>query len=420
MRRRLSSIFAAALLLALSAQVVSADALVADGDGLAPVAGGRLDLGTICHAETTTATVLVAVRATGHPNNRGVFDNGTTVTMTATVLSGTGLSAATATPTIVMDADWRSQPNQTMAAPLAWDIAATPDTLGRYRGRLEFRAEGTNRLGQVVSRVARMNVIGRVVDCTPPVFADVPADLVVEAQAVDGADVTYVPPTANDAVDGAVAVDCDVPSAARLAMGVTTVSCSAADRRGNISTVTFIVTVADTTAPVMDAMPVGAMATADGATGAVVSWAAPTATDLVDGDVAVACDPAAGSVFPVGSTTVTCAATDAAGNATLAAFQVDVAGPPDSNPQPEQPRDEPLPGPQEPEPVLTPREDTLSGGFAPPSSPPAGAAPATSPPAAALPDTSTGIASTPALALGLLLVGLAALSAAAARRGVVV
>ena len=48
---------------------------------------------------------------------------------------------------------------------------------------------------------------------------------------------------------------------------------------------------------------------------AVVTYSA-SATDLVDGPVAVSCSPASGSIFPVGTTTVTCSATDAHGNTT--------------------------------------------------------------------------------------------------------
>jgi LPXTG-motif cell wall-anchored protein len=407
MRHRLSSILAATVLLALSVQAVSADALVADGDGLAPVAGARLDVGTICHAQTTTATVLVAVRATGHPNNKQVFDNGTTVTMTATVLSGPGLSASSAAPTFVMDPAWRSQPNQTMAAPVAWEVAVTPDAVGRYRGRLEFTANGFNRLGQAISRVARMNVIGRVVDCTAPVLANVPADLVIEADATDGADVTYVPPTATDAVDGAVAVDCDVPSSSRLPIGITVVSCMADDRAGNVATAAFSVTVADTTDPVVDGVPLDIAADATDAGGLIVDWVDPTATDAIDGPLPMTCDPLSGSLFPVGLTTVTCTASDAAGNVATASFTVDISAPPAPDPVIEDPADDPagdsVPAPEQSQPNEPINEGVESGEYAPPAAPASTAAPQ-SPNAVELPDTGMTAGGTAALALGLLLV----------------
>ena len=52
---------------------------------------------------------------------------------------------------------------------------------------------------------------------------------------------------------------------------------------------------------------------------AVASFSAPTATDLVDGDVSVSCDHASGSSFPAGDTVVNCSATDEAGNTAQAA-----------------------------------------------------------------------------------------------------
>ncbi|WP_238145303.1 HYR domain-containing protein [Antricoccus suffuscus] len=49
--------------------------------------------------------------------------------------------------------------------------------------------------------------------------------------------------------------------------------------------------------------------TASDANGAVVTFDA-TATDLVSGDVPVSCMPPSGSVFAIGTTTVTCTASD--------------------------------------------------------------------------------------------------------------
>ncbi|HUR49385.1 MAG TPA: HYR domain-containing protein [Acidimicrobiales bacterium] len=52
-----------------------------------------------------------------------------------------------------------------------------------------------------------------------------------------------------------------------------------------------------------------------------------TATDDTDPNPAVSCDPASGSTFPVGTTTVSCAATDSSGNTSRAGFRVHVKGP---------------------------------------------------------------------------------------------
>lgn len=63
--------------------------------------------------------------------------------------------------------------------------------------------------------------------------------------------------------------------------------------------------------------------------GAAVAFSA-TAMDAVDGAVAVSCTPASGSLFPVGTTAVTCSAVDAHGNAATGSFPITVRpfGPP--------------------------------------------------------------------------------------------
>jgi hypothetical protein len=62
---------------------------------------------------------------------------------------------------------------------------------------------------------------------------------------------------------------------------------------------------------------------ATGSTGAVVSYSI-SAADGVDGSVPVDCSPASGSLFPLGTTTVNCSATDLTGNPTGATFLVSV------------------------------------------------------------------------------------------------
>ncbi|NJD01347.1 MAG: HYR domain-containing protein, partial [Ruminiclostridium sp.] len=71
---------------------------------------------------------------------------------------------------------------------------------------------------------------------------------------------------------------------------------------------------ADTTPPVI-AFHKDVTAEATSAAGAIVTFTAPIASDNVDADFAATCDPASGTQFPLGSTTITCNATDAAGNA---------------------------------------------------------------------------------------------------------
>ncbi|MFD9866194.1 HYR domain-containing protein [Streptomyces niveus] len=53
-----------------------------------------------------------------------------------------------------------------------------------------------------------------------------------------------------------------------------------------------------------------------------------TATDAQDGELPVTCDPASGARFPVGTTTVTCSATDSAGNTGTDTAEFEVLEPP--------------------------------------------------------------------------------------------
>jgi hypothetical protein len=82
---------------------------------------------------------------------------------------------------------------------------------------------------------------------------------------------------------------------------------------------------ADTLPPVLT-LPADLSVDAMGPTGAIVSFTA-SAVDAVDGPVPVTCAPASGSLFPIGDTTVTCTASDAAGNTATGSFLVHVNGP---------------------------------------------------------------------------------------------
>lgn len=144
-----------------------------------------------------------------------------------------------------------------------------------------------------------------------------------EATSTNGATVNYTA-TATDDVDGDVSVTCDPASDSTFAIGITTVNCSATDAADNTAAGSFTVTVKDTTAPTISGVPSDITETATGSSGASVTYTAPTATDAVDGDVNVTCEPPSGSTFPLGETTVTCSATDQAGNEASESFKVKI------------------------------------------------------------------------------------------------
>jgi hypothetical protein len=168
-------------------------------------------------------------------------------------------------------------------------------------------------------------------DTTGPNFTNVPNNITQEATGPNGAAVTFTKPTATDLVDGSRTVTCDAASGDTFPLGTTTVHCSASDTRNNSSSASFDVTVRDTTAPAISGMPSNMSLTAASTAGAQATWTAPTATDLVDGNVSVNCtkgDPpvavTSGDTFPVGTTTVTCKATDAHNNTASKSFTITV------------------------------------------------------------------------------------------------
>ena len=140
----------------------------------------------------------------------------------------------------------------------------------------------------------------------------VPADPTVAATGAAGAVVTFSASAVDD-VDGSLVPTCTPPSGSTFALGSTTVTCSANDAAGNTGSASFTVTVVDTTAPVIS-VPADISLPAEGPDGAHATYSA-SAVDLVDGSLLPTCAPASGSLFPVGTTIVTCSVSDAAGNA---------------------------------------------------------------------------------------------------------
>ena len=159
-----------------------------------------------------------------------------------------------------------------------------------------------------------------VADTTPPDIVT-PGDLPVEATSSLGAVVNYAP-TATDLVNGPVTATCVPASGTLCAFGTTLVTVTATDSTGNNSISTFNVTVVDTTPPVIST-PGDLFVDATSSNGAVVTFTT-SAVDMVSGPATTTPSVASGSTFPIGTTSVSVAATDATGNAGTAAFKVTV------------------------------------------------------------------------------------------------
>jgi len=100
----------------------------------------------------------------------------------------------------------------------------------------------------------------------------------------------------------------------------------ARDRVGNredaktAAEATTRIVLGDTTPPTTDPHADVPPVEATGPNGAMVTYVSPATHDAVDGDRTAICSPASGSTLRLGHTTVTCSATDAAGNHAVDSF----------------------------------------------------------------------------------------------------
>jgi HYR domain-containing protein len=200
----------------------------------------------------------------------------------------------------------------------------------RARSVRYSKASGTVfRLGTTVVTISARNRAGVtrstfkviVVDTTAPLFTP-PSNITAEARGPAGATVSYGPLRASDLVDVNVSVSCSPSPGSIFPVGTTTVSCSARDRAGNGTTGSFAVAVLDTTPPRFPVVLADLSVPPTSAAGAAVTFPAIAVSDLVDGNVPFSCSSASGSVFPRGTTTVTCSARDRAGNGATGSFRV--------------------------------------------------------------------------------------------------
>ena len=205
-----------------------------------------------------------------------------------------------------------------VALPVQTGFADTTDMLVEPNGRLvtlSYFDDGTTR-GIVLNGFTS----------GPPdadlAFAPAPPVAIEEAGAW-GTPAAYTPPAAIDG-DGDATVTCTPAPGTLLWPGTTTVTCTAVDQddtAGPVS-ISFPVTVSDTIPPRVN-VPASIVREALGPSGSSVFYDV-NAGDTVDGALVPVCSRASGTVFPLGTTTVTCTATDKAGNTGTASFTVTV------------------------------------------------------------------------------------------------
>jgi hypothetical protein len=180
-----------------------------------------------------------------------------------------------------------------------------------------------------VGNTATSSFTVTVTDTEKPVFSYCPSNIIVgNGLGNCSAIVTWTAPTATDncTATGSLVWTNSHSSGATFLVGTTTVTYTATDAANNTATCSFTVTVNDTEKPVFSYCPSNITVSNDlNACSAVVTWTAPSATDncTLPGSL-VWTNSHPSSTFPVGTTTVTYTAKDAANNIATCSFTVTV------------------------------------------------------------------------------------------------
>ncbi len=312
------------------AGLANADTSRVDGDLATTAFENIVSVGPVGPSATVTVDVAFAVTCAGTSH----VDAGQTVTFSLDSEQHMGDGAVLDVPDAVvgpMPSDWTvdtegcaDTTRTVLSAPVQIKLKA-PSTPGDdYQYDLMFRrslSTGGNNDATAFSRTPpALTILVDVVANTPPVL-HLPADMTVEGDTTGGWTAAYTA-SASDTEDAPDPEPTCTPAVGEvLGLGTTTIACSVVDSGGLGDAGSFDVTVEDTTAPDIASHADVHVTTSD-AGGRAVTFSTPAADDVVDASPSVGCAPASGSVFPVGTTSVTCTATDASGNHASTSFDV--------------------------------------------------------------------------------------------------
>jgi hypothetical protein len=315
---------AAVTVLLLATVAVYADTIPADGDAVTPGNQSIIDLGQASPGQVVTWPVDFTLVCGGL--SHAAIGSTITLAFGSATKPGDGSVAVTSTTIGPVPATWPGasqgcpSPTPKLASNSPSTVSLTMPSTGGTN--LTFTIAWSRTGGGLTSSTA-MSFIVDVVDNTPPVL-HLPGDQLVEATSSAGAAVSWTA-TASDLEDAVPPTPtCAPASGSTFPLGMTTVNCSVTDGGGLTASGSFLVSVEDTSVPTLVGMPADQAMTTGDPSGATLVYTPPTATDLADPSPSVGCDPASGSPIPVGTTTVTCTATDATGNHASASFTVDV------------------------------------------------------------------------------------------------
>ena len=174
-----------------------------------------------------------------------------------------------------------------------------------------------------LAALALASAIGlRAADCVSIICPD---DIITGCQTKNGATVEFKPDAKTDCTT-TIEVACQPPSGTLFPIGTNLVSCAVSDPRGNMARCDFKVIVTNAAPEIQ--CPSDILAECQSPLGALVNYTT-TASAGCDAPVNIVCNPPSGSVFPIGTNTVTCAATDGYGRMDRCQFKIIVTnGPP--------------------------------------------------------------------------------------------
>jgi len=153
-----------------------------------------------------------------------------------------------------------------------------------------------------------------------PVISGMPTDFTVFTSSSCDAPANWVSPTATDNCTLA-SLTSNWTSGQTFPLGISKVIYTATDLSGNTTVASFHITVRDTSKPVFVSFPSNMIV---GICHDTVTYQTPIATDNCAVTVALQSSFVSGSIFPVGTTTVSFTATDSSGNVRSYSFNVTV------------------------------------------------------------------------------------------------
>ncbi len=322
------------------AGTASADSLFADADAVTPIVDGTRHLGDVSPGGTVSRDVRFVLVCAGLQHVDGDqsvvlgWSGAGTAPLGGEIVSVTGVTLAPLTTAWAPDAQGCPDPVPSQeGGALSHVTLRAPTTAGLHSYTIAWdrsvQPSGSNDTNAFSRSLTSVTFTLRVLANAAPTLT-VPASLTKEGNTTGGWTADWSGVTATDPEDDPDPTPtCTPPAGEVVPLETTLVTCSVTDLAGATVSESFNVTVEDTTPPILS-VPADISVTTNDPGGRVVTFDDPSASDVVDDSPDVSCSHASGDTFAVGTTPVTCTATDDRGNPRSASFDVtvDLVAPP--------------------------------------------------------------------------------------------